>query len=68
VLIKRLERWDEAFITTHFHELLDHPNLKEMVTLKIQHMSMRTDSVHGLIYERKLCGHAKRTTDLWLLV
>ena len=55
VLIKRVgEMGSKSFITTHFHELLEHPNLKEMSTLKIQHMSMRTDPVHGLIYERLL--------------
>jgi DNA mismatch repair protein MutS len=55
VLIKSIgEKGTKSFITTHFHELLEHPNLKDMSTLRVQHMSMRTDPVHGLIYERRL--------------
>jgi DNA mismatch repair protein MutS len=42
-----------TFVTTHFHELLDHPGIKALPGLQVMHMAIRVTDV-GLVYERKL--------------
>ncbi len=42
-----------TFVTTHFHELLEHPGLKGLATLRVMHLSMRVTEA-GLAFERKL--------------
>jgi DNA mismatch repair protein MutS len=48
------DRGSRTFVTTHFHELLEHPALKPLLTLRIKHMSMRLDPAYGWVYERRL--------------
>ena len=42
-----------TFVTTHFHELLDHPGIKALPGLQVMHMAIRVTDA-GLVYERKL--------------
>ena len=45
-----------TFVTTHLHEILDHPEITKALggSLSVMHMSTRVDPALGVIYERKL--------------
>jgi DNA mismatch repair protein MutS len=47
------DKGSRTFVTTHFHELLDHSGIKNLRTLRVAHLSMRVTDA-GLTFERKL--------------
>ena len=44
----------KTFVTTHLHELTDHPGLLQTAGLQVCHMAMSVHPTLGLVYDRKI--------------
>ncbi len=47
------DKGTRTFVTTHFHELLDHPGIKALPGLQVMHLAIRVTDA-GMVYERTL--------------
>jgi len=54
-LVKLNEKKSSYIFATHFHEIVDYDEIRELDTLQMKHMSVHYDrELDGLVYDRKL--------------
>lgn len=54
-LVKLNEKKSSYIFATHFHEIVEYEEIRELATLQMKHMSVHYDrELDGLVYDRKL--------------